>query len=65
MKATVKLIVDKMPMFLDECPFFDCDDCRLLGCSCERADQAFRERDIHECAGLIELNWFLSKEVKL
>ena len=52
----MRLIVDKMPYFMGDCPFYDdYAMCTLDHCECEHFDPPCRERNLESCRMLITL----------
>lgn len=52
----MKFIVDEMPYFMDECPFYGPPECKLTGDRCLHFDLPCRERPTDECRGLVTLD---------
>jgi hypothetical protein len=50
----MKFVVDEMPYFMGDCPFYDCEECRLMhGGHCDHFDRPCAERSTEECSCLI------------
>ena len=59
----MKILVDEMPAFLDDSPFFDYNNCKLsLGNNCPRADMDMEERDNDSCEYLITIDAYMKGE---
>ena len=53
--STVKFIVDEMPFFNYDCPFYNGVSCKLDDSFCEYMDVSPKERgNMHECIWLKE-----------
>jgi hypothetical protein len=54
----MKILVNEMPYFLGECPFYDYSTCKLDGEHCEQFDPPCGERNLEECPHLMTLETY-------
>ena len=54
----MKILVDEMPFWETDCPFFDFDDCKLDGNSCDYMKRNAGSRCEEECRWLKRLPLF-------
>lgn len=51
----MKFIVDELPFWRDDCPFFECDTCKLDDCQCDyMIENVAGERNPENCRWLEE-----------
>lgn len=59
----MKFVVDEMPYYYGDCPFFYSGKCSLLNCRCDRFDVSYSEQNMDECDCLITFDAMKNKEI--
>ena len=58
----MKILVNEMPYFWSDCPFYDYGVCQLDEAHCEHFDPPAGERNMEECYHLITLEAYMARK---